>query len=125
MLYTLAVHWGGHSIIKSLDHRNAMGSNHNPKQCTVQSSHNKCSTYKRYNFIHVECVLLMYKNTICRTSECYVLSVITCFAPFFVNYNSISVNFQNIKVAIVCQCGKVQKILAKWSLLANIQVTII
>ncbi len=64
-----------------------------------------------------------YSPTICKTSECYVLSVITCVTPFFVNYTSISVNFENIKVAIVCQCGKFQKILlVKWSLLANIQV---
>ena len=45
-------------------------------------------------------------HTIGKTSECYVLSVITCFTPFFVNYTSISVNFEKIKVAIVCQCGK-------------------
>ena len=46
------------------------------------------------------------KNTSGRTSECYVLSVVTCFTPFFVNYTSISVKFGKIKVAIVYQCGK-------------------
>ena len=68
----------------------------------LQSSLYKCYPYKRYNFIN----LLPYKNTICKTGECYVLSVITCFTPFFVNYTSISVNLEKIKVAIVCQCGE-------------------
>ena len=72
----------------------------------IQSDLYKCYPYKRYNFIYVKKILLPYKNTICKTSECYVLSVITCVTPFFVNYTSISVNFEKIKVAIVCQCGK-------------------
>ena len=38
------------------------------------------------------------KNTIGKTSECYVLSVITCSTPFFVNCTFISVNFEKIKV---------------------------
>ena len=71
----------------------------------IQSSLYKCYPYKRYNFLYVKKNLLPYKNTICKTSECYVLSVITCFTPFFVNYTSINVNFEKIKVAIVCQCG--------------------
>jgi hypothetical protein len=45
-----------------------------------------------------------YKNTIDKTNECYVLSVITCFTPFFVNYTFISVNCEKIKVAIGSQC---------------------
>ena len=44
----------------------------------VQSGLYKCYTYKRYNFIHVKKILLPYKNTIGKTSECYVLSVIAC-----------------------------------------------
>ena len=51
------------------------------------------SIYKRYNFIYVKQILLPYKNTIGKTSECYMLSVITCFTPFFVNCTSISVKF--------------------------------
>ena len=51
-----------------------------------------------------------------------MLSVITCFTPFFVNYTFISVDFEKIKVAIICQCGKFSNILVKWSSLANIQV---
>ena len=35
-----------------------------------------------------------------KTSECYVLSVIACSTPFFVNCTSISVNFEKIKVTI-------------------------
>ena len=73
---------------------------------TVQSNLYKCYPYKRYDFIYVKKILLPYKNTIGKTSECYVLSVITRFIPFFVNYTSISVNFEKIKVVIVCQCGK-------------------
>ena len=72
----------------------------------IQSSLYKCYHYKRYNFIYVKKILLPYKNTIGKTSECYVLSVITYFTTFFVNYTSISVNFEKMKVAIVCQCGK-------------------
>ena len=45
-------------------------------------------------------ILLLYKNTIGKTTECYVLSVITCSTPFFVNCTSISVNFEKIKVII-------------------------
>ena len=88
----------------------------------VQLSLYKCYPCKRYNFIYVEKILLPYKNTIGKISECYVLSVITCFTSFFVKYTFISVNLEKIKVTIVCQCGKFQKILVKWSLLANIQV---
>ena len=55
--------------------------------------------------MYVKKILLPYKNTIGKTSECYVLSVITYFTPFFVNYTSISVHFEKIKVAIVCQCS--------------------
>ena len=69
--------------------------------CTViQSSLYKCYPYKRYNFIYVKKILLPYKNTIGKTSECYVLSVITCSTPFFVNCTSISVNFEKNKVII-------------------------
>ena len=32
----------------------------------------KCYPYKRYNFIYVKKILLPYKNTICKTSECYI-----------------------------------------------------
>ena len=66
----------------------------------IQSSLYKCYPYKRYNFIYVKEILLPYKNTIGKTSECYVLSVITCSTPFFVNCTSISVNFEKIKVII-------------------------
>ena len=47
----------------------------------LQSSLYKCYPYKRYNFIYVKKILLPYKNTIGKTSECYVLSVITCLTP--------------------------------------------
>ena len=76
------------------------------KEIGLQSSLYKCYAYKHYNFMYVKKFLLPYKNTIGKTSECYVLNVITCFTPFFVNYTSVSVNFEKIKVAIVCQCGK-------------------
>jgi hypothetical protein len=33
----------------------------------------KCYPYKRYDFIYVKKILLPYKNTIGKTSECYVL----------------------------------------------------
>ena len=72
----------------------------------LQSSLYKCYPYKRYNIIYGKKILLPYKNTIGKTSECYVLSVMTCFTPFFVNYTSISVNLEKIKVTIVCQSGK-------------------
>ena len=65
----------------------------------------KCYPYKHCNFIYDKKILLPYKNTIGKSSECYVLSVITYFTPFFVNYTSVSVNFEKIKAAIVCQCG--------------------
>jgi hypothetical protein len=45
-------------------------------------------------------ILLAYKYTIGKTSECYVSSVITSSPPFFVNRTSISVNFEKIKVRI-------------------------
>ena len=70
----------------------------------IQSSLYKCYPNKRYNFIYVKKILRSYKNTIGKTSECYMLSVRTCCTPFFVDYTSISVNFGKIKVAIVCQC---------------------
>ena len=41
--------------------------------------------YKRYSFIYVKKILLPYKNTIGKTSKCYVLRVITCSTPLFVN----------------------------------------
>ena len=44
---------------------------------SVQSSLYKCYPCKRNSFIYVKKILLPYKNTICGTSECYVLSVIT------------------------------------------------
>ena len=88
----------------------------------VRSSLCKCYPYKRYTFIYIKKILLPYKNSISKTSECYLLSVITCFTPFFVNYTTVSVDFEKIKVAIVCQCGELSKILVKWPLLANIQV---
>jgi hypothetical protein len=66
----------------------------------IQSSLFKCYPYKRYNFIYVKNFLLPYKNTIGKTSECYVLSVVTCSTAFFVNCTSISVNFEKIKVVI-------------------------
>ena len=67
----------------------------------VQSCLYKCNPYKRYNFIYFKKFLPPNKNTIGKTSECYVLSVITCFTPFFVDYTSISVNFEKFKVVIV------------------------
>ena len=66
----------------------------------LQSSLYKYYPYKRYNFIYVKEILLSYKNTIGKTSECYVLSVIACSTPFFVNCTSVSVNFEKIKVII-------------------------
>ena len=67
----------------------------------IQSRLYKCYPYKRYNFIYVKKILLPYKNTIGKTSECYMLiSVITCSTPFFVNCTFISVNFEKIKVII-------------------------
>ena len=66
----------------------------------IQSRLYKCYSYKRYNFIYVKKIILPHKNTIGMTSECYVLSVITCSTPFFVNCTSISVNFEKIKVII-------------------------
>ena len=66
----------------------------------LQSRLQKCYPYKRYNFIYVKKNLLPYKNIIGKTSECHVLSVITCSIPFFVNYTFISVNFEKIKVII-------------------------
>jgi hypothetical protein len=66
----------------------------------IQSSMYKCYPYKHYNFIYDKKILLPYKNTIGKTSECYVLSVITCSTPFFVNYTSISVNIEKIKLII-------------------------
>jgi hypothetical protein len=67
----------------------------------IQSRLYKCYPYKRYNFIYVEKILLTYKNTIIgKTSECYVLSVLTCFTLFFVHCTSISVKFEKSKVII-------------------------
>ena len=71
---------------------------------TLQSSLYKCYPYKCYDTIYVKKILLPYKNTFGKTSECYVLSVNTCFNPFFVTYTSIHVNFEKTKVPIVCQC---------------------
>ena len=62
---------------------------------SIQSSLYKCYPYKCYNFIYVKKILLPYKNTIGKTSECYSM-----FYPFFVNCTSQSVNFEKIKVII-------------------------
>ena len=69
-----------------------------PSQSYSQDS--KCYPYKRYNLIYVKNILLPYKNTIGKIRDCYVLSVITCSTPFFVNCTSISVNFEKNKVII-------------------------
>ena len=69
-------------------------------QGQLQSRLYKCYPYRCYNFVDVKKILLSYKNTIGKTSECYVLSVITCSTPFFVNCTSISVSYEKIKVII-------------------------
>ena len=66
----------------------------------IQSRLFKCYPYKPYNFIYVKKILLPYKNTHGKISECYVLSVMTCSTPFFVNCTFISVNFEKIRVII-------------------------
>jgi hypothetical protein len=50
--------------------------------------------------VYVKKILLSYKYKFGKTSEFYVLSVITCSTPFFVDCTSISVNFEKIKVII-------------------------
>ena len=52
------------------------------------------------NSIYVKENLLPYKNTIGKTGECYVLSVVACSTTFFVNCTSVSVNFEKIKVIV-------------------------
>ena len=59
----------------------------------------------RYASIYVEKTGLPCDNTIWRTGECCVLSVITCFTPFFVNYASIRVDSHKIEVATLDRCG--------------------
>ena len=67
---------------------------------SLQSSLYKCYPYKHYKFIYVKEVLLPYKNTIGKTSECQVLSVIACSTALFVNCTFVSFYFEKMKVII-------------------------
>ena len=66
----------------------------------IQSRLYECYPYKFYNFIYVKKIVLPYKDIIGKTSECYMLSVITCSTPLFVIYTSIGVNIGKVKVII-------------------------
>jgi hypothetical protein len=60
----------------------------------------KRNFYFEMEGVYVKKILLPCGNIIGKTSECYVLSVITCSTPIIVHCTSISVNFEKIKVII-------------------------